>query len=101
MTQNFYKDKLIEAGIEVIIPDSMGIEAVNDIIYKELCLGTILETSKNKYLEVIADLEKRGAQGIILGCTEIGLLIQQEDISLPVFDTTQIHAVKAAQLLIK
>jgi len=101
MTEDFYKDKLFEAGIEVVVPDSMGIEIVNDIIYRELCLGTILEASKNKYLEIITNLEKQGAQGIILGCTEIGLLIQQEDINLPVFDTTQIHAVKAAQLLIK
>lgn len=101
MTQDFYKNKLFEAGIDVVIPDSIGIEAVNDIIYKELCLGIISEASKNKYLEIIVDLEKRGAQGVILGCTEIGLLIQQKDINLPVFDTTQIHAIKAAQFSIK
>lgn len=101
MTQNFYKQKLIDAGIEVLIPDEKGIERVNDIIYHELCLGKILENSKQQYLQIISSLKKRGAQGVILGCTEIGLLIQQKDTSLPVFDTTQIHARKAALLAMK
>lgn len=100
MTQEFYKSKLIEAGIEVVIPDQAGVETVNDIIYNELCLGIISEESKKKYLSVITDLEERGAQGVILGCTEIGLLIQQKDTKLPVFDTTQIHATKAALMAI-
>lgn len=98
MTQEFYKEKLENAGITVLIPDAQEIEVVNSIIYDELCLGSILETSKERYLKVIAALEKRGAQGVILGCTEIGLLIRQEDTDLPVFDTTRIHAVKAAKL---
>lgn len=101
MTQDFYKDKLLKAGIDVVIPDSTGIETVNDIIYKELCLGIISEESKKKYLEIIDRLAEQGAQGVILGCTEIGLLIQQTDTSLPVFDTTRIHAVKAAELSIE
>lgn len=101
MTQDFYKDKLIEAGISVLIPDQSGIETVNDIIYNELCLGKIKESSKKKYLDIISEMEKQGAEGVILGCTEIGLLIQQSDTSLPVFDTTQIHAEKAAMLSIK
>lgn len=100
MTQDFYKDKLISAGIEVLIPDEQGIEAVNDIIYNELVLGIISESSKAKYLRIIDALSKRGAQGVILGCTEIGLLIGQKDTELPVFDTTQIHAAKAAMLSI-
>ncbi len=100
MTQEFYKSKLIEAGIEVVIPDQAGVETVNDIIYNELCLGIISEESKKKYLGIITDLEERGAQGVILGCTEIGLLIQQKDTKLPVFDTTQIHATKAALMAI-
>lgn len=100
MTQDFYKDKLITAGIEVLIPDEQGIEAVNDIIYNELVLGIISESSKAKYLRIIDALSKRGAQGVILGCTEIGLLIGQKDTELPVFDTTQIHAAKAAMLSI-
>lgn len=100
MTQDFYKDKLISAGIEVLIPDEQGIEAVNDIIYNELVLGIISESSKAKYLRIIDALSKRGAQGVILACTEIGLLIGQKDTELPVFDTTQIHAAKAAMLSI-
>ena len=98
MTQDFYKEKLENAGITVLIPDEQEIEVVNSIIYDEFCLGSILETSKERYLQVIAALEKRGAQGVILGCTEIGLLIKQKDTDLPVFDTTRIHAVKAAKL---
>ena len=98
MTQEFYKEKLENAGITVLIPDAQEIEVVNSIIYDELCLGSILEKSKERYLQVIAELKKRGAQGVILGCTEIGLLIKQEDTDLPVFDTTRIHAVKAAKL---
>lgn len=101
MTQDFYKDKLLKAGIDVVIPDLAGIETVNDIIYRELCLGIISEASKKKYLEIIDELAEQGAQGVILGCTEIGLLIQQADTSLPVFDTTRIHAIKAAELSIE
>ncbi len=98
MTQEFYKEKLENAGITVLIPEAREIEAVNSIIYDELCLGSILKASKERYLQIIEGLKNRGAQGVILGCTEIGLLIRQEDTELPVFDTTKIHAVKAAKL---
>ena len=98
MTQNFYKDRLTAAGIEVLVPEAEDIETVNDIIYQELCLGVVLEQSRDKYRCMIEKLAERGAQGVILGCTEIGLLIQQKDSVLPVFDTTQIHAEKAAML---
>jgi len=98
MTQEFYKEKLENAGIQVLIPEAQDIEAVNSIIYDELCLGSVLKTSRETYLHIIESLKNRGAQGVILGCTEIGLLIQQEDVDLPVFDTTKIHAVKAARL---
>lgn len=101
MTQDFYKDKLINAGITVLIPDEEEIEIVNDVIYNELCLGIISEASKEKYLSIIRGLAEQGAQGVILGCTEIGLLIQQKDLELPVFDTAQIHAVRAAKLSIE
>lgn len=101
MTQEFYKNKLIEAGIEVVIPDQEGVETVNNIIYNELCLGIISEESRQKFLTIIESLEKKGAQGVILGCTEIGLLIQQKNTKLPVFDTTLIHAKKAALMAIK
>ncbi len=100
MTQAFYKDRLIDSGIQVLIPDEQDVEIVNRIIYDELCLGSILDESKQEYLRIISQLAEKGAQGVILGCTEIGLLIKQEDTSLPVFDTTQIHAAKAALLSI-
>ena len=101
MTQEFYKSKLIEAGIEVVIPDEAGVTFVNNIIYNELCLGIISEESRKKFVNIIKQLEKAGAQGVILGCTEIGLLIHQKDVEIPVFDTTQIHATKAALLAIE
>jgi len=97
MTQDFYKQKLIDAGIDVVIPDSDGVEIVNHVIYDELCLGIVKDESRQQYLSIIEDLRARGAQGVILGCTEIGLLIRQEDTSLPVFDTTKIHAEQAAR----
>ena len=98
MTQEFYKSKLIEAGIEVLIPNDTDIEIVNSIIYGELCLGMIREESRKEYIRIIDQMMADGAQGVILGCTEIGLLIKQEHTELPVFDTTQIHAAKAAEL---
>lgn len=96
MTQDFYKQKLIDAGISVVIPDEAGVELVNHVIYDELCLGIVKEESRQSYTAIIEQLRSRGAQGVILGCTEIGLLISQADTSLPVFDTTRIHAEKAA-----
>ncbi len=100
MTQDFYKDKLLEAGLEVLIPDQAGIAEVNRIIYDELCLGDIKDSSKQTYLVIIDDLKKAGAQAVILGCTEIGLLVKQADTDLPLYDTTAIHAEKAAQLAV-
>lgn len=99
MTQKFYKEKIMKEGIEVLIPSEADVELVNHIIYEELCMGIINNQSKEQYVRIIEELENRGAQGVILGCTEIGLLIQQEDVSLPVFDTTLIHGEKAAFLL--
>ena len=98
MTEEFYRVKLEDAGIEVFIPDRQGVELVNRVIYEELCLGIISKASKQEYLRIIEKLENRGAQGVILGCTEIGLLLEQKDTSLPVFDTTKIHATRAALL---
>ena len=96
MQQDFYKNILIEQGIEVVIPNDADVDIVNRIIYDELCLGKILEESKAVYLDIIHELARKGAQGIILGCTEIGLLIQQSDTDIPLFDTTLIHAEQAA-----
>lgn len=96
MEQEFYKSKLIEKGIDVLIPDSKSIEKVNQTIYEELCLGMIKDSSKKVFLNIIEELSKRGAEGIILGCTEIGLLVNQKDTEVPLFDTTIIHAEAAA-----
>lgn len=101
MKQDFYKNILIERGIEVIIPNDDDIEIINNIIYDELCLGIIKNRSKEKYMKIIGKLIENGAQGVILGCTEIAMLIGQEDISIPVFDTTQIHATLAAMFAIE
>ena len=97
MQQDFYKEKLVERGIEVMVPGDEDMEIVNRIIFGELCLGMISEESRKEYLRIIEEQKGRGAQGVILGCTEIGLLISQADTELPVFDTTQIHAGRAAE----
>ena len=101
MTQDFYKDKLIASGVDVLIPEEDDIAFVNRVIYDELCLGVISEDSRRGYLAVIDKLAAQGAQGVILGCTEIGLLIRQSDTALPVFDTTRIHAERAAALALE
>lgn len=98
MTQDFYKKKLIERGFEVLIPEADEVETVNDVIFHELCVGEIREESRRNFQKVIEGLKARGAQGVILGCTEIGMLIAPADSALPVFDTTQIHALRAAEL---
>lgn len=97
MTQDFYKEKLRENGIEVLIPEEKDIEIVNHVIYEELCLGKILDCSRKEYIRIIDGLKEKGAQGVILGCTEIGLLISQKDSPLPVYDTTEIHALSACE----
>ena len=96
MKEDFYKAKLIMNEIDVLIPNEQDMEIVNHIIYDELCLGIISDESRKEYIKIIEKLKEQGAQGVILGCTEIGLLIGQKDTTLPVFDTTQIHATKAA-----
>ena len=101
MEQDFYKSKLIEKGINVIIPDKNDIKIINKVIYDELCLGTINSNSKKKFLEIVDKLRSKGAEGIILGCTEIGLLIKNEDTDVPLFDTAVIHAEEAAIYSIK
>ena len=101
MEQDFYKSKLIEKGINVIIPDKNDVEIINKVIYDELCLGTINSNSKKKFLEIVDKLRSKGAEGIILGCTEIGLLIKNEDTDVPLFDTAIIHAEQAAIYSIK
>lgn len=101
MTQDFYKSRLINKNIDVLVPNEKDMEIVNSIIYNELCLGVISDASREQYQRVIALLKDEGAEGVILGCTEIGLLIKPEHSPLPVFDTTEIHAKKAAMLSIE
>ena len=98
MTQDFYKQRLIDRGIKVVIPDEEDIETVNSVIFDELCVGKIEDSSREKYKKIIKTLADKGAEGVILGCTEIGLLISQTDVDIPVFDTTVIHAKRAAEL---
>ena len=98
MTQDFYKQKLVERGIEVIVPEATEIEVINHIIFHELCVGQIKEDSRKKFQSIIERMKSRGAEGVILGCTEIGLLIHQSDSSIPVFDTTCIHAKRAVEI---
>jgi len=101
MTQEFYRDKLVNRGIEVLIPEGDDIDLVNRVIFDELCLGIVKPESKAEYLRVIKELQLRGAEGVLLGCTELGLIVSQDDVALPLFDTTVIHAKKAAQLALK
>lgn len=98
MTQDFYKQILIDRGIDVVIPNELDIEVVNDIIFHELCVGEIKDNSRSQFQSIIDSLKDKGAEGVILGCTEIGMLIQQSDSSLPVFDTTLIHAKRAVEI---
>ena len=98
MTQEFYRDKLTARGIDVLIPEGEDIDLVNRVIFDELCLGIVKEESKAAYLRVISELQARGAQGILLGCTELGLIVSAADVALPLFDTTVIHAKKALEL---
>ena len=101
MEKDFYKDILADYGIEIIIPDKKDRDIVHDIIYKELVHGKINNSSKEAYQKIIKDLENKGAEGVILGCTEIPLLIKPNDVDIPIFDTTKIHAESAVKLALK
>jgi len=98
MEQDFYKGRLSEKhGVDVIIPETAGRELVHKVIYSELCLGTISEQSREEYVRIIESLAEQGAEAVILGCTEIALLVQQQHTHVPLFDTTSIHANKAVE----
>ncbi len=97
MEQDFYRARLEQQhGLQVIVPEQNERDVVHRIIYEELCLGQIKPESKTAYLNIIRQLQTRGAQAVILGCTEISLLVQQTDLDLPLFDTTALHATAAA-----
>ena len=101
MTQEFVIGRLKAAGLEVLIPDEKDIGLVNDIIFNELCLGKVLDASREQYKRIISHMKDRGAEGVVLGCTEIGMLIGEQDSPLPVYDTTIIHAQEAARRAIE
>ncbi|TVQ67326.1 MAG: aspartate/glutamate racemase family protein [Oceanospirillales bacterium] len=101
MEQAFYRERLEQQGIEVLIPNDSQREVIHSVIYQELCLGVINPDSKKAYLEIVESLAARGAQGVILGCTEIGLLIQRSDTSVKLYDTTEIHANQAVNIILK
>lgn len=101
MEQDFYRGRLsAEFGIESLIPEEPQRLRINQIIFEELCLGKITEESKRYYQQVIEELQGQGAQGVIFGCTEIGLLLNQQDSPLPVFDTAAIHAADAVNFML-
>ena len=95
MEQDFYKSRLQEHGLEVLIPDKSDRELVHSVIYNELCLGECKLASKEAYIKIINSLAKEGAEGVILGCTEIGMLLKQSDTEVKLYDTTYIHAQSA------
>jgi aspartate racemase len=98
MEQDFYRGRLADIyGLDVIVPDTPDRQRIHDIIYNELCMGMVTPASKATYLDVVDKLARRGAQAVILGCTEIGMLIRQTDTAVPLYDTTAIHAAKAVE----
>lgn len=100
MLGTFYSDVLRNKhGIDVIIPNEEDVELINEIIFQELVIGVITDESKSKYIDVISRYKE--AEGVILGCTEIPLLIKQNDVNIPVFDTTAIHSVSAIEYVLK
>ncbi|MGE6613714.1 aspartate/glutamate racemase family protein [Peribacillus sp. NPDC076916] len=98
MEQDFYKTRIESNGIKVLIPNEEDRKVINQVIYEELCLGEIQQSSRDHYKKVIKGLVDDGAEGIILGCTEIGLLVKQEDSEVPLFDTAVIHAVDTVNM---
>ncbi len=99
MEQAFYKSRLTEKyAIDVVVPDTAQRQLVHDVIYHELCLGKVEQVSREAFIGIVEDLYAQGAQAVILGCTEIALLINQELTEVPLYDTTEIHATAAVQL---
>ncbi len=102
MEQDFYRGRLEQRhGLQVLVPDAEGRRTVHRVIYEELCLGRIETASRTEYLRIIEALAAQGAEAVILGCTEIGMLVQQADTPVPLFDTTAIHAEQAVALALE
>lgn len=101
MEQPFYRERLEQRfGIDVLVPEQAGRERVHRIIYDELCLGRVRDSSRQAYLEIIGSLRQAGAEAVILGCTEIALLVQQEQTAVPLYDTTALHAAAAVDFML-
>ena len=98
MEENFYVNRIKLHGLDVFIPQAEERKTVHRVIYQELVMGKILSESREEYKKIIHHLEQQGAQGVILGCTEIGLLVKPEDVSIPIFDTTYWHALATVQI---
>lgn len=102
MEEDFYRGRLANKhGLQVIIPNEADRQIVHDVIYDELCLGIVKDDSKREYLRIMKRMKENGAQGIIEGCTEIVMLVQQDDTAIPLFDTTAIHANAAVEFALK
>jgi aspartate racemase len=101
MEGDFYKERLEAKGVETMIPDEDDRQAIHDVIYNELVLGSINVASKSRYIEIINKMAERGVQGVVLGCTEIPLLIHEDDVEMEVFDTTYIHCKAVVEFSLK
>jgi aspartate racemase len=102
MEEDFYRGRLSKQfGLQVLVPEAREREMIHRVIYDELCLGIIRPESRSQYQQVLEQLVENGAQGIILGCTEIGMLVHAEDCAVPLFDTTHLHALSAVELALE
>ncbi|MEG6503695.1 MULTISPECIES: aspartate/glutamate racemase family protein [unclassified Desulfovibrio] len=98
MEEDFYSGVLRQRGLEVLVPEARERNMINEVIFQELCLGRIEDDSRRMFLKVIGALQARGAQGVVLGCTEIGLLVRPEHTDVPLLDTTLVHATAAVEM---
>ena len=101
MEQSFCIDRLESRGLRVIVPGAVHRERIHQVIFEELCLGEIRDDSRHEFLSIIDELKQRGAQGVILGCTEIGLLVTPSDTDAPLYDTTCLHVASAVDFALK
>lgn len=99
MQEDFYKAKLVEANLEVITPSKKDQDEIHRVIYEELCKGVVLDSSISKFQNIISNLTSKGAQGVILGCTEIGMIVKEAPIKI--YDTTSLHVRDAARLALE
>jgi len=100
MEQDFYVGRLEQLGLEVIVPEKSDRKLIHRVIYDELCLGEIVTSTRQQFVEICGSLAARGAEAIILGCTEIGLLLESQDLPTPLYDTTAIHAAYAVDFML-